>query len=149
MPSYLFHMLAVLGLCASSAHAQQVYRCEINGHISYAHEPCLGAQAIDTTPTQGMDKMTGTTQKGADVQRDEHRKLLSKISSQITGLSPETHQRLSHRHKLSRSEQLECATWDMRLPSLEQDAAKASDAQKAKAEVALFRARQAFRDLRC
>ena len=129
--------------------AQQVYRCEVNGKISYSHEPCLGAKAIDTTPTQGMDKMTGKSQKGADVQRDEHRRLVGNISSTITGLSPETHMRLAHRYALPRTAQAECAAWDLRLPSLEQASVKASPRDKEQAEIDLLKARKAFRDLRC
>ena len=131
------------------AMAQQVYRCEINGKVSYSHEPCVGAQAIDTTPTQGMDKMTGKTKKGADVQRDEHRKLMGTISSTVTGLSPEAHMRLAQRHQLPRSVQLECAAWDLRLPALEEASAKASPKDKEQQAASLFEARKAFRDLRC
>lgn len=131
------------------ASGQQVYRCEANGKVSYSHEPCLGAQAIDTTPTQGMDKMTGKSKKGADVQRDEFRRQIGSVSSQMTGLSAETHMRLAQRHKLSRTAQLECAAWDARLPGLEEDAAVASPQNKERADAALFKARKAFRDLRC
>lgn len=146
----LKHTLAIaFAACANLSPAQQVYRCESGGHISYSHEPCLGAQAVDTTPTQGMNKMTGITKKGADVQRDENRRLLNGIASQITGLSPETHARLGQRHKLSRSAQLECSAWDLRLPALEQAASQASPAKKAQADSDLFQARLAFRDLRC
>ena len=131
------------------ATAQQVYRCEVNGKIGYSHEPCVGAKAIDTTPTQGMDKMTGKSQKGADVRRDEFRREISGVSSQITGLSAETHMRLAQRYKLSRSAQLECATWDARLPGLEEAATTASPQDKERADTTLFKARKAFRDLRC
>lgn len=149
MPSYLFHALAVLSLWCSNVQAQQVYRCEINGHASYAHEPCLGAQAVDTTPTQGLNKSTGRVERHPDVQREIFQHQLTEAIRPITVLSPEAQLRLGQRYKLSRSDQLECAVWDVRLPVLEQDAAQASAAQKAHAEVALFRARQAFRDLRC
>lgn len=145
----LFLAACWLTLSTGGAQAQQVYRCEFGGKVSYAHEPCVGAQAVDTTPTEGMNQMTGVTQKGADVYRDEHRRLMYGISSQITGLSPETYARIAPRYKLPRSTQLECAVWDQRLPSFEQAAAKATPAHKAQAELALFHARQQFRDLRC
>lgn len=150
------HQRDILKLLLSSAliaplaaMAQQVYRCEANGKIGYSHEPCVGAKAIDTTPTQGMDKMTGQTKKGADVQRDEFRRQLGTISSTVTGLSPETHMRLAQRQKLSRTAQLECAAWDIRLPAIEETAAKARSHEKEQAEASLFKARKAFRDLRC
>jgi len=146
-----FHLplIACLSLYVASSQAQQVYRCEFNGQVSYAHEPCLGAQAIDTTPTQGLNKSTGRVERHPDVQREIFRHQMAEAMRPITVLSPETHQRLSQRYRLPRSIQLECAVWDTRLPGLEQDVTTASDAQKAKAEVTLFRARQAFRDLRC
>lgn len=142
-------LIPFLLLAPLLASGQQVYRCESNGKVSYSHEPCLGAQAIDTTPTQGMDKMTGKSKKGADVQRDEFRRQIGGVSSQITGLSTETHMRLAQRHKLSRTAQLECAAWDARLPGLEEEAAVASPQNKERADTTLFKARKAFRDLRC
>ena len=51
----LKHTLPIaLAACATLSSAQQVYRCESGGHVSYSHEPCLGAQAVDTTPTQRL-----------------------------------------------------------------------------------------------
>ena len=148
-PLSRFALLCVaLGL-PYTVMAQQVYRCEVNGKVNYSHEPCMGAKAIDTTPTQGMDKMTGQTKKGADVQRDEHRKLMGTITSTVTGLSPEAHMRLAQRHQLTRSVQLECAAWDLRLPALEEASAKASPKDKEQQAASLFEARKAFRDLRC
>jgi hypothetical protein len=138
-------------LCTSiwGVHAQQVYRCDIGGKVSYAHEPCLGAQAIDTTPTEGLNQSTGRVQRHPDVQRQVFQRELHEAMRPISVLSPETLQRLSQRYKLSRSAQLECAVWDQRLPGFEQAAAKANAAQKASAELELFQARQHFRDLRC
>lgn len=149
MRTSLFVLSIVLGLGTAGAQAQQVYRCDIQGKVSYSHEPCVGAQAIDTTPTQGLNKSTGRVERHPDVQREIHSRQLTEALRPIMVLSPEAHARLSKRHKLSRSDQLECAAWDVRLPGLEQDAAKANAAQKSEADVALFRARQAFRDLRC
>lgn len=41
-----------------------VYRCESAGKVAYSHEPCVGAREVDTTPTQGLDKMSGHSRKG-------------------------------------------------------------------------------------
>lgn len=59
----LFLAACWLTLSTGGAQAQQVYRCEFGGKVSYAHEPCVGAQAVDTTPTEGLNKMTGVTKK--------------------------------------------------------------------------------------
>jgi PAS domain-containing protein len=45
--------------------------------LGYSDAPCVGAKEIDATPTQGMDKMTGVSRKGADVRRDEHNALMA------------------------------------------------------------------------
>ena len=143
-------LLCALALVITApAMGQQVYRCEANGKVGYSHEPCPGAKAIDATPTQGMDKMTGKSLKSADVQRDEFRKQMSDMSSQITGISPETHARLAQRYKLARTVQLECASWDARLPGIEEDASQARPQQKEQAEAHLYQARKRFRELRC
>ena len=44
---------------------------------------------IDTTPTQCMDKMTGASRKGADVQRAEHNALMADALRLLTSMSPE------------------------------------------------------------
>lgn len=75
-------------LLATAARAQ-IYRCELGGKVSYSDEPCVGAKVVDATPTQGMDKMTGSTRKGADVLRDENRKAVDAALQPLTGLDHE------------------------------------------------------------
>ena len=84
---HLHWSFALLGLLSFSfpAHAQKpVYRCETAGKVSYSDAPCVGAKEIDTTPTQGMDKMTGASRKGADVQRAEHNALMADALKPLT-----------------------------------------------------------------
>ena len=135
--------------CATLSSAQQVYRCESGGHVSYSHEPCLGAQAIDTTPTQGLDKWTGKTQHHPDIRREKFQRDLAQAVRPITRLSPEEFKVSAKRQKLSASDQLHCKWLDQRLPSLTQQAAQATPARKQAAEMNLYEARQQFRDLRC
>ena len=43
-----------------SVGAQPVYKCKSpQGKVAYSHEPCVGAQVVDTTPTQGLDRSMG------------------------------------------------------------------------------------------
>ncbi|SFV00255.1 hypothetical protein SAMN04489707_10692 [Paenacidovorax caeni] len=89
---HLHWSFALLGLLSFSipAYAQKpVYRCETAGKVSYSDAPCVGAKEIDATPTQGMDKMTGASRKGADVQRAEHNPLMADALKPLTGMSPE------------------------------------------------------------
>ena len=56
----LRYCLPALALAACTAQAQTldksriVYRCEHQGKITYADEPCVGATEVDVTPTQGL-----------------------------------------------------------------------------------------------
>lgn len=146
----LKHALAItFAAYTALSSAQQVYRCESGGHVSYSHEPCLGAQAIDTTPTQGLDKWTGKTQQHRDIRNENFQRGLAQAIRPITGLSPEEFKVSAQRQKLSASDQLHCKLLDQRLPSLTRSAAQASPARKSQAEAALYEARQQFRDLRC
>lgn len=141
---------ALLALAPLGASAQQaVYRCDQGGKIGYSHEPCLGGKVIDATPTQGMDKMSGVSRKGADVQRDEHRKLMDDALRPLTGLSPERMNVERRRLQLSPEDKLQCRVLDSRLPSLEQRAAHATGEARAAADAELHRARREFYWLKC
>lgn len=132
------------------AHAQKpVYRCEIAGQVSYSDEPCVGAKEIDTTPTQGLDKMTGASRKGADVRRDEHDAAMANALKPLTGMTADQYRVYKHRIKLSPSDKAECARLDKSLPGLKQRATMASSSGKAMAEVELYKARKLFNDLDC
>ena len=152
-PTRHFHWsFALLGLLSFSipAHAQKpVYRCETAGKVSYSDAPCVGAKEIDATPTQGMDKMTGASRKGADVQRAEHNALMADALKPLTGMSPEQYRVYKHRFKLSPRDKAECTRLDTELPELKQRAATATPTDKALADVELYKARKQFNDLNC
>ncbi|MDA8456328.1 DUF4124 domain-containing protein [Acidovorax sp. GBBC 3334] len=136
--------------CVSPAHAQKaVYRCDTGGRVSYSNEPCVGAKEIDATPTQGMDKMTGTSRKGADVQRHEHDTAMADALKPLTGMNAEQFRVYKHRMPLSAPDKAECARLDYQLPDLKQRAAKAPTGDRAAAEVDLYKARKRFNDLNC
>ena len=144
--------LALLGLLSFSfpAYAQKpVYRCETAGKVSYSDSPCVGAKEIDATPTQGMDKMTGASRKGADVQRAEHNALMADALKPLTGMRTEQYRVYKHRFKLSPRDKAECTRLDTELPDLKQRAATAPVSDKALADVELYKARKQFNDLNC
>lgn len=148
----LYRTLPLLaGLClASHALAQKsVYRCDTAGKASYSHEPCVGAQEVDVTPTQGMDKMTGQSRKGADVRRDELQTLRAEAIRPLTGMTPEQYRVYHRRSALSPRDRQDCAELDATLPAARQRAAKAAPAERAAAEVELYKARKRFNDLNC
>lgn len=142
-------MAALWGLVACHVQAQQVYRCEIHGKTSYSHEPCLGAQAIDTTPTQGLNRSTGKVQRHPDVQRAIPQRPRAEAIRPITGQSQQALAVDRRSMRLSATGQMHGEWLDLRLPSLEAQVAQARADQKGQAELALYQARIPLRDLRC
>ncbi|MCZ2104916.1 MAG: DUF4124 domain-containing protein [Burkholderiales bacterium] len=144
--------IALLALLFLGFHAyaqKPVYRCETAGRVSYSNEPCVGAREIDATPTQGMDKMTGVSRKGADVRRDEYDTAMANAVKPLTGMTPDQFRVYRRRSKLSASDQAACTRLDGSLPQLKQRAASAPASDKARAEVDLYKARKRFNDLNC
>lgn len=140
--------IMVLMLLATAASAQ-VYRCEHSGKVSYSDEPCVGAKVVDATPTQGMDKMTGSTRKGAEVLRDDRRKVMDSAFQPLTGLNHEQMNVERKRQKLSPDAKAICRNLDRQLPQLEAQVGSASASQKQETEVALYRARKVFFEQKC
>lgn len=93
--------LAWIGLAASALQAQVVYRCEAKGRVSYSYEPCVGAKPVNTTPTQGLDKSSGVSRKGADVRKAESNKAMGDALRPITGLDDQQRLTLHRRFKQS------------------------------------------------
>ncbi len=141
-------VVAVLGNAA--VQAQTVYRCEAQGKVAYSHEPCVGAKAVDTTPTQGLDKSSGVSRKGADVRRAEYDKMMGDALRPITGLNDQQRATLHRRFKLPHAAKAECAWLDTRLSSHEASERNAKTPQALQsAQVALFESRQRYRELNC
>lgn len=142
-------VLVTACLASAVAQAQSVYRCETNGRVGYSHEPCVGAKVVDTTPTQGLDKSTGVSRKGRDVQREEFKRTLNEAMRPLTGMSHEQTKVFERRFQLPASAQVECKLLDVRLPDQEQAVHTSTPAAKAEAEVRLFLSRRRFRELGC
>lgn len=141
---------ALLAIAIFPAAAQHpVYRCETNGKVSYSDAPCVGAKVINATPTQGIDKMTGQSRKGRDVQREEFNAAFDNALRPLHGRSHADMDVIRRRVKLPRGDQAQCASLDNRLPQLESDAAETSGDAKARADIDLYKARKQFFDLRC
>lgn len=145
----LFAACCALLLPGHGLAQQQVYRCESGGKVSYSHAPCLNAQAIDTTPTQGLNSMTGKRRPSAEVQRSEQQRAFAEAVYPLTRMSPATHAREARRYKLLPEDRAHCSLLDLRLPRLERDAREALPRHKAASEQALLQERQRFYELRC
>jgi hypothetical protein len=133
-----------------AAVAQTVYRCEVSkGRVSYSNEPCMGAKVVDTTPTQGLDKSSGESRKGSDVQREQLNKSFHDAIRPVTGKSHEEMKVAGRRHKLSISSRLECEGLDERLAAQEAEVSKADAQSREQAEAQLFLSRSRYRNLGC
>lgn len=139
---------ATLLLCGGS-WAQSVYRCETQGRISYSHEPCIGAKVVDTTPTQGLDRSSGVSRKGADVGREERRKGMHDALRPLTGRSHEEMKVVERRRQLPAKAQLECQWLDVQLPMQERTASSATAKDRESLETRLFLSRSQYRNLGC
>jgi len=136
-------------LAASASNAQTVYRCEAKGQVSYAHEPCVGAKAIDTTPTQGLDKSSGKSRKGAEVRRAELDKVVGEAIRPLTGMDATQRAKHQRRFKLPTAAKLECDLLDNRLERQATAERTARPESLPAAQQALFESRQRYRELGC
>jgi len=143
--------LAVLALlvAASAGQAQTVYRCEARGRISYSHEPCVGARPVDIRPTQGLDKSSGVSRKGADVRRIELDKAMGDAMRPLTGLDDAQRATLHRRFKLPHAVKLECALLDSRLENQEAAERNTSSQNLHAEQWDLFQSRKRYRELNC
>lgn len=95
-----------------------MYRCETAGKVGYSGSPCVGAKVIDATPNQGVDQMSGKSQKGRDVQRTEFNHALDDALRPLTGKSRDEMDVMRRRVKLPPRDQGECRELDVRLPGI-------------------------------
>lgn len=150
--SHLASRLATAGMLALAtltSEAQTVYKCESKGAITYSHEPCMGAKVVDTLPTQGLDKSSGRSRKGADVRQIEQNKAIAEALNPIFGETATQREKRHRRFKLPPAERFECDNLDGRLVRLETETRGADKPAAARAEVGLFESRKRYRELRC
>lgn len=147
MSKHLLTLLIMLFTCG--AMAQTVYKCEYKGTVVYTHEPCLGAKTVDTTSTQGLDKSSGQSRKGADVRATEQNNAMAEALRPLISETPAQRETRHRRFKLPAGDKLECADLDSRLPAQEDAVRVASKGDAAAAELSLFQSRKRFRELRC
>ena len=138
-------LLACLVLAGAAsvcqAQSQPTYKCVTAGKVAYSDEPCVGATVVDTTPTQGLDKITGISKKGADVQKIEFNKAMAEAWRPIFAETPEQRSQRHKRWKLPGSDQLECARLEGQV--------QGKRVMDTREEVALFQARKRYKDLKC
>lgn len=138
MKNKLIMLLLTMSAAALAQPASTLtYKCVTGGKVTYSDEPCVGAEVVDTTPTQGMDKISGTSRKGADVMKAEHNKIMADAFKPILGQTPAERAKAIKRVYLSPKDKLECYRLDGQI------------LDERMQEVALYQARKRFKDLKC
>ena len=144
-----FALLCVaLGL-PYSVTAQQVYRCEVNGKVSYSNEPCQGAKLVKTPPAQSSDKTPAQHQKDMDTLKAELERNTATKTRALAAKAPEDPEVAKRRENLTPLAKHSCSLLDQSLPQLRENAAHGTPESKEKAGIQLYKARKAFQDLRC
>ena len=131
------------------APTRTVYKCEVNGKVAYSDEPCLGAKKVDVEPTRGLDKSSGRSRVGNDVQRERQREAMASALQPITGMDSKQFDRAGRRNQLPVEAQRACKQLDKEIPSLEAQEAATVGTDKQRTQQSLLRARSKFRELRC
>jgi hypothetical protein len=131
------------------APSRTVYKCEVNGKVVYSDEPCLGAKKVDVEPTRGLDKSSGRSRVGNDVQRERQREAMASALQPITGMDSKQFDRAGRRNQLPVESQRACKQLDQEIPSLEVQEAATVGPDKQRIQESLLRARSKFRELRC
>lgn len=127
--------------CCCQAQSQPTYKCVTAGKVAYSDEPCVGATVVDTTPTQGLDKITGTSKKGADVQKIEFNKAMAEALKPVFNETPDQGSQRHKRSKLPENDKLECARLEREIQGK-----RVMDTSE---QVTLYQARKRYKDLRC
>ena len=117
MRTLIAFLVCLLACGFAGAQSRTVYKCAQGGKVAYSDEPCLNATVVDATPTRGLDKSTGVSRKGFDVQREERREAVAEALRPITGMNARQFDTFGRRQKLSVDAQRECSRLDKALPA--------------------------------
>lgn len=124
--------------------SRTVFKCNLNGKVTYSDAPCLGAERIEIDPSRGVGKASG-----ADVQRERQRELVAEALRPLTGMNARQLDVAGRRMKLSPEAQRDCRVLGEKIPELEGVVARASAEQRDPAALQLLSLRSRFRELRC
>ena len=146
----LLPAFVLLLACAAANAAPPVYRCETAGRVNYSDSPCVGGAVVDIAPTQGMDRMSGASRKGHDVQRTERNKGFDEVIRPLSGKTHDEMNTLRRRVKLPARDQAVCSQLDEQLADLEAATKQpTASTHRARADVDLYLARKRYFDLKC
>lgn len=131
------------------APSRTIYKCKIQGSVTYSDTPCLGAKKLDVEPTRGVSKLSGTERIGADVAHEHEREGFAQALRPLSGMDAKQFAVFSRRYQLPAATQQECRDLDQNLPHLESEEQHATPAALRDVQARLFQMRTRFRNLRC
>jgi hypothetical protein len=129
--------------------SRTVYKCEVDGKVTYSDEPCLGAKRIDVEPTRGLNKSTGVEQMGRDVQHERRREGIAEALRPLTGMDAKQYNQLARRHNLPAAAQKECRILDQAIPDHERMEVQGAGVARQAATRKLFILRSRAKELNC
>lgn len=148
--------LVVCCVCASlSAQtklpptSRSVFKCAVDGKVTYSDEPCLGAEKINAEPTRGLNQFTGNVKRGPDVQREISREAFADSIRPLTGMDAGQLSIEGRRQQLPVDTRKQCAKLDQDVARGEaQEQSKAAN-DRSQVQHELFVNRVQFKKLGC
>lgn len=131
------------------APSRIIYKCKIQGTVTYSDTPCVGAVKLDVEPTRGVSKMSGTERIGKDVARERYRESLAEAIRPISGMDAKQYATYERRYPLPVAAQQECRQLDRDMPPVEQEERRTAPPALHDVQVRLFLMRKRFKDLQC
>ena len=129
--------------------SRSVYKCTVDGKVSYSDEPCLGAQRLEIEPTRGLNKSTGREMTGKDVGREKHREVMAEALKPLSGMDAKELEVFQRRQLLTPQVRVECGSLDAGIARAEADEKVAPMQMRRDVEERLLNLRKRQRDLRC
>lgn len=131
------------------APSRIIYKCNIQGTVTYSDTPCVGAVKLDVEPTRGVSKMSGTERIGKDVARERTREMWAEALRPISGMDAKQYAIYERRYPLPVAAQQECRQLDRDMPPVEQEERRTAPPALHDVQVRLFLMRKRFKDLQC
>lgn len=145
----LFMLASNAALAQLPAPTRTVYKCNIEGKLSYSDEPCIGAQRIDVTPTRGVDRLSGSARIGKDVAREIRSEQFAKALEPIAGMNAAEFSTASRRTSLSAAAQQECRQLEPAILTWEKKELGASGPAVQSTQRELFLLRKRYKTIGC
>lgn len=131
------------------APSRTIYKCQVNGTVSYSDEPCVGAQRLDAAPTRGVDRLGGSARTGRDVGNEIRSEQYAHALRPLTGMSASQFATATRRQSLDAATQRECRQLEPLILALEQAEGRSRPTSAGPIQQDLFILRKQFKKLGC